>query len=161
MEQYGPGQEWHNNGKRVKTEYLSNTADGELSCRWYRTTDTRGNVQISIQSGKVYYPAGELYVTRTTDEEGTGISLEFKDKQGHLLLTRRKNGTSYHDTYYVYDSYSNLRAVLPPLAADALAAAGTWTLQQMVRVYWRNMHICISMMTVTVVFGKSFPVPAG
>lgn len=127
LEQYGPGQEWHNNGKRVKTEYLSNTADGELSCRWYRTTDTRGNVQISIQSGKVYYPAGELYVTRTTDEEGTGISLEFKDKQGHLLLTRRKNGTSYHDTYYVYDSYSNLRAVLPPLAADALAAAGTWT----------------------------------
>ena len=127
LEQYGPGQEWHNNGKRVKTEYLSNTADGELSCRWYRTTDTRGNVQVSIQSGKVYYPAGELYVTRTTDEEGTGISLEFKDKQGHLLLTRRKNGTSYHDTYYVYDSYSNLRAVLPPLAADALAAAGTWT----------------------------------
>lgn len=61
-----------NNGKRVKTEYLSNTADGELSCRWYRTTDTRGNVQVSIQSGKVYYPAGELYVTRTTDEEGTG-----------------------------------------------------------------------------------------
>ena len=127
LEQYGPGEEWHDNGKRVKTEYLSNTADGELSCRWYRTTDTRGDVQVSILTGKMCYPAGELYVTRTTDEEGTGVSLEFKDKQGHLLLTRRKNGASYHDTYYVYDSYGNLRAVLPPLAADALAAAGTWT----------------------------------
>jgi len=74
------------------------------------------------------YPAGELYVTRTTDEEGTGVSLEFKDKQGHLLLTRRKNGASYHDTYYVYDSYGNLRAVLPPLAADATAMSGIWRL---------------------------------
>ena len=58
LEQYGPGEEWHDNGKRVKTEYLSNTADGELSCRWYRTTDTPGDVQVSIQSGKVYHPAG-------------------------------------------------------------------------------------------------------
>ncbi|MEI3468501.1 MAG: hypothetical protein V8Q76_06930 [Bacteroides intestinalis] len=72
----------------MKTEYLSNTADGELSCRWYRTTDTRGDVQVSILTGKMCYPAGELYVARTTDEEGTGVSLEFKDKQGHLLLTQ-------------------------------------------------------------------------
>ena len=74
------------------------------------------------------YPAGELYAPRTTDEEGTGVSLEFKDKQGHLLLSRRKNGASYHDTYYVYDSYGNLRAVLPPLAADATAMSGIWRL---------------------------------
>ena len=52
LEQYGPGEEWHDNGKRVKTEYLSNTADGELSCRWYRTTDTRGDVQVSSNPGK-------------------------------------------------------------------------------------------------------------
>ena len=29
-----------------------------VSCRWYRTTDTPGDVQVSIQSGKVYHPAG-------------------------------------------------------------------------------------------------------
>ena len=52
LEQYGPGEEWHDNGKRVKTEYLGNTADGELSCRWYRTTDTRGDVQVSSNPGK-------------------------------------------------------------------------------------------------------------
>ena len=127
LEQYGPGQNWHNNSKRVKTEYLINAASGELSCRWYRTTDTRDAIQISIQSGKVNYPANELYVTRATDEDGTGVSLEFKNKQGQVLLTRQKNGTDYHDTYYVYDSYGNLRAVLPPLAADALAIAGSWT----------------------------------
>lgn len=126
-EKYGPGQEWHNNGKRVKMAYLTNAASGELACRWYRTTDTRNSVQLSIQSGKIYYPAGELYVSRVTDEEGTGVSLEFKNKQGELLLSRQKNGASFHDTYYVYDTYGNMRAVLPPMAADALASAGSWT----------------------------------
>ena len=125
-EQYGPGQDWHNNSKRVKTDYLANTSSGELACKWYRTTDTRGSVQISILSGKVNYPINELYVTRTTDENGTGVTLEFKNKQGQLLLTRQKNGAAYHDTYYIYDSYGNLRVVLPPLAADAMAISGVW-----------------------------------
>ncbi len=129
-EQYGPGQNWQNNGKSVKTEYLTNSATGELACRWYRTTDTRNDIQVNILSvaGSINYPEGELYVTRTTDEDGKDVRLEFKNKQEQTLLVRQKNGTVFHDTYYLYDMYGNLRAVLPPLAADALSVAGTWTL---------------------------------
>ncbi|WP_291528811.1 DUF6443 domain-containing protein [Bacteroides sp. UBA939] len=127
-EQYGPGQDWHNNNKRVKTEYLENTASGELACRWYRTTDTRTTVQISVQAGKEYYPAYTLSVVRITDEDGTGITLEFHNKRGQVLLTRQVvSGTTYQDTYYVYDSYGNQRAVLPPAASDLMTTTGSWT----------------------------------
>lgn len=127
LEQYGPGQDWHDNAKSVKTECITNTADGELACKWYVTTDVRSNVQISLLSGKENYPANELYVTRVTDEDSTGVNLEFKNKQGQVILNRRRNGSNYHDNYYVYDAYGNLRAVLPPAAADILTTAGSWT----------------------------------
>lgn len=125
-EQYGPGSDWHNNKKKIKTEYLVN--NNSYVCRWYRTTDTRTSVQINITSGKINYPAGELFVTRTTDEDEQSTILEFRDKHGKVLLTRQTNGTIAHNTYFVYDSYDNVRAVLPPLASDALTATGiNWT----------------------------------
>jgi len=127
LEQYGPGQDWHNNGKKVTIEHLSNATSGELACRWYQMA-SNGSIQINILSGKVNYPPNELYVTRTTDEDRTGVSLEFKNKQGQLLLTRQKNGADYYDTYYVYDTRGNMRAVLPPLASDAMSQAGSWSL---------------------------------
>ncbi len=85
----------------------------------------RTNSQVSITSGEVNYPAGELYVTKLTDEDDN-VSYEFKNKLGQVLLTRQMEGNVAHDTYYIYDSYGNLRAVLPPLAADAMTAAGSW-----------------------------------
>lgn len=121
--QTGPGGDWYSNGKAVKTEYLVNNSS--YVCRWYRASDTRTNAQVSITSGAVNYPAGQLYITKMTDEDGN-ISYEFKDKMGQVVLTRQMNSSTAHDTYYVYDSYGNLRAVLPPLAADAMATATTW-----------------------------------
>ncbi|NDV60152.1 DUF6443 domain-containing protein [Bacteroides sp. 519] len=124
LEQYGPGADWYTQGRKVKTEYLVNNTS--YPCRWYRTTDSRSDApQVSIASGNLNYTAGQLFVTRITDEDNN-VSYEFKDKQGKLLLTRQMAGTVSYDTYYVYDSYGNLRVVLPPLAADALTAAGTW-----------------------------------
>ena len=123
VSQTGPGSDWHTSNKHVKTEYLSNTSS--YVCRWYRANNSRTNAQVSITSGSVNYPASQLYVTKLTDEDGN-ISYEFKDKLGRVLLTRQMEGSIAHDTYYVYDSFNNLRAVLPPLAADAMTAAGTW-----------------------------------
>ncbi|MDL2212981.1 RHS repeat-associated core domain-containing protein [Bacteroides sp. OttesenSCG-928-N06] len=126
LEQYGPGQNWHNNAKSVKTEYLTNSTS--YPCRWFRTTDNRSAVQLSVTSGKTTYAPGELYVTRTTDENNQGVTLEFTNKLGQTILTRQMNGTTSQDTYYVYDCFNNLRAVLPPLAADALTANDVnWT----------------------------------
>ena len=128
LEQYGAGASWQDNGKAVKTEYLSNDTTQMLSCRWYRTTDSRGTVSLSLTADSLIYPHNRLYVVRQTDEEDH-VSLQFTDMQGRTLLTRQMDGSKQHDTYYIYDSYGNLRAVLPPLAADALAEAGNWTEQ--------------------------------
>lgn len=143
LEQYGPGERWHNNAKAVRAEYLTNAESGVLSCKLYKTSSQRDVNGISIESkgvalsfggivltsggrtlttggGKaVCYNPCELYVTKLTDEDGND-SYEFKDKLGQVVLTRQMDGELMHDTYYVYDDFGNLRAVLPPLAADSI-----------------------------------------
>ena len=114
LEQYGPGQDWHNpiNAKSVKTDYKTNTAGGdELSCTKY--TISGNNL---VNSGN--YTANELYVVETIDEDGN-FSYVFTDKLGRTLLTRFINDSENHDVYYVYDDLNNLRFVLPPLAVSA------------------------------------------
>lgn len=125
LEQYGPGKDWHDNKKSVKTDYLTNEEDtsGELYCINYTVGGTRMVPSLSKPSGAGYYPRGELYVTKVTDEDdNTGY--EFKDKLGQVVLTRQmgngldnKDGRKVHDTYYVYDDFGNLCFVLPPMAA--------------------------------------------
>lgn len=122
-EQYGPGQDWQSKDKKVKTEYLGNNTS--YICKWYKSIDDKKIINISRTSATANYAASQLYVTKLTDEDGK-ISYEFKDKIGQTVLTRQMEGTTVHDTYYVYDSYGNLRAVLPPMAADNLSS-GTWT----------------------------------
>lgn len=117
IKQYGPGQEWNN--APIKTDYLSNNSS--YPCAKFTTTDSRETISIT-RSG--VYADGELYVTRMTDESGNA-AYEFKDKLGQVLLTRQMNGSTPHDTYYIYDSYGNLRAVLPP-EASAQFISGIW-----------------------------------
>ena len=117
-----PGVDWHSLGHLNRKEYLTNTnyAGNDYMVYLYRCkTD-------SLICEK-RYSNNSLYVIRTTDEDGN-ISYEFKDKaNGKVLLSRQMNGEEAHDTYYVYDGNGNLCFVLPPMAADALAAAGTYT----------------------------------
>lgn len=72
------------------------------------------------------YASSELFVTRIEDED-SGVSFEFKDKLGQVILTRLvlHKGTSRTilDTYYVYDDFGNLVAVLPPEASAVFQAA--------------------------------------
>ncbi|WP_455497485.1 DUF6443 domain-containing protein, partial [Coprobacter sp.] len=121
-EVYGPGAAWQENGKSVKTGYFTNTASGDMSCAAYHAEDTGNDVKL-IRKGM--YAAGELTVTKTTDEDGK-ITYAFTDFEGKLLLTRRMNGTEPHDTYIVYDNWGRKRIVLPPLAADELTATASW-----------------------------------
>ncbi|MFV0328207.1 MAG: DUF6443 domain-containing protein [Dysgonomonas sp.] len=127
LKQYGPGQDWQNNGKAVATGYLTNTYKASASltvadslvCARYLADDTRGSIIVS-RSGN--YAGRELYVTRLKDEDGN-TSYEFKDKLGQVILTRQVNInehgiTELLDTYYTYDSFGNLKMVLPPMASD-------------------------------------------
>ncbi|MCL1942059.1 MAG: RHS repeat-associated core domain-containing protein, partial [Candidatus Azobacteroides sp.] len=118
IQQYGPGYNWRQNGKMVKTAYLTNTSSFVVP--YFTTTDTRTTVSIT-RSG--YYANAQLYITTTTDEDGN-VSYEAEDKLGQLVYTKQMNGNEAVETCYIYDNFGNLRTVLPPLA---VFASGTWT----------------------------------
>ncbi|MDR2955263.1 MAG: DUF6443 domain-containing protein [Prevotella sp.] len=124
IKQYGPGQEWRNNDKAIKTEFLSNKGtSGDLSCALFYVGGSGTSTKVEKYS---YYTDGDLFVTKVIDEDGN-ISFEFKDKFDRVVLIRQKNGSETLDTHYVYDRFGNLCFVLPPLASDAIAPNnGTW-----------------------------------
>jgi len=69
--------------------------------------------QTISQSGT--YGAGKLYKTQITDENGKE-SVEFTDTKGRIIC--KKAGSEALSTYYVYDDYGLLRAVLQPEYQD-------------------------------------------
>ncbi|NDW13256.1 RHS repeat-associated core domain-containing protein, partial [Bacteroides sp. 214] len=145
-QQYGPGERWHNYKKAITTEYLTNGSSAHV-CAYYYSINIRDSIRIMKRNN---YAAGQLYVTKISDEDRKNITYEFKDKLGQVVLTRQIGSSGNHDTYYVYDSYGNLRAVLPPLAADNLTADTDWTpsnsyLQQYAYLYkYDDRNRCIS-----------------
>ena len=61
------------------------------------------------------YINGQLSFVKVTDENGK-IAIEFKDKLGQVILKRAVvEGSTFADTYYVYDDLGQLRAVLQPM----------------------------------------------
>ncbi|MDR1737214.1 MAG: DUF6443 domain-containing protein, partial [Candidatus Symbiothrix sp.] len=114
VEQYGAGADWYAHSKSIKTAYLSN--NGSNSCAYYYVSGDN-----LVKNGN--YASNQLYVTQIADEDGN-TTLEFKDKQGKIVLTRRCS--DWADTYYVYDDEDNLRFVLSPEAADQLTANTTF-----------------------------------
>lgn len=115
IEQYGPGQDWHNKGASVSTAYKANVVNSAvLSCKLYVVGGTSQSPTLR-QSGN--YAAGQLYVTEVKDEDGN-TTYEFKDKLDQVVLTRQMKGNIAHDTYYVYDDFGNKFFVLPPRIQD-------------------------------------------
>ncbi|MDR1003802.1 MAG: DUF6443 domain-containing protein [Prevotellaceae bacterium] len=118
VQQFGPGAAWRTgNVKPVATGYLTNTQTSPLNCTRY-SVNSSGSLE-----NKGYYATAQLYVVKTTDEDGN-VSYTFTDKLGRTVLTRQMNGGTPHDTYYVYDDYGNLRFVLPPMYQDNQNATG-------------------------------------
>ena len=121
QELYNPGEDWHLNSRSIKTTYLSNIAgDNLLNCVLYSTNSVLTTTNMVLtKSGN--YASAELLVTKMEGEDGN-LSLEFKNKHNQVLLTRNllqtQVGTKTLDTYYIYDDFGNLAAVLPPEASD-------------------------------------------
>lgn len=131
VEQYGPGNDWHANGRSVKTDRMTNlsAADAQVSAGvdvkpQYLTAFIYKATSTGI-TNEGTYPTGTLHVIRTTDEDNN-TSFEFKDKAGRVILARHINNDSVYDTYRVYNDYGKERIVLPPIASDLLATAGSW-----------------------------------
>ena len=90
--------------------------------------------QIIPTVGSVPYPAGTLYKTVVTDEQGHQ-TIEFKDKYGQTILKKVQNTaapdnelgsahTGWLCTYYVYDDYGKLRFIIPPNVVQLID--GNW-----------------------------------
>jgi RHS repeat-associated protein len=137
LEQGAPGAAWqpadetgNSSGHTNKIEYGTNVADDVLMM----AVDDSGNLTYGTSGGdsynsKYYYTAGTLYKMITKDENWNkklptnyGITTEFKDKDGKLLLKRSYDGGygAFAETYYVYDDYGLLRYVLSPMATTQL-----------------------------------------
>ena len=126
----GHGKAWHDAGKGVTTESLTNAVSGPLACRKLAAS-LSGNTGMTIQKNS-YYAAGELTVVRTTDEDGR-VSEVFTDVLGQTLLERRlllgdatSSSSVWADTYYLYDAKGRLVAVLPPLLSEAVGQS-SWS----------------------------------
>ncbi|WP_419699083.1 DUF6443 domain-containing protein [Mucilaginibacter sp. NFX135] len=143
VEQGAPGTPWqpvagNTTGHTQKIVYTTNNLNA------FSGTDTSVSMRVTLYNATInsnqsrtltigntagnYYPAGQLYVTVSKDENWKsgrgGTTEEYKDKEGHVVLKRTFNYTGgalqMLSTYYVYDDLGNLAFVLPPLSgADA------------------------------------------
>jgi len=117
IEQGAPGIPWQlstsgisGSGHTVKADYGMNGANDVI--QW--TVNASGN---GVTGGNTYYPANQLNSTITTDENGNN-TIEYKDKEGHIVCKKVQSGpTTYLATYYIYNYLNNLSYVIPPLPA--------------------------------------------
>jgi RHS repeat-associated protein len=140
LKQAASGNDWKlTSGHEIKTQYQANIAN-EVKLFTATTTwsSTSGLYDIALgnPTGTAFYGANQLYKTVTYDEntassplEANGSTVEFKNKEGQIVLKRTYgtvgSGTTNekYDTYYVYDAYGNLTYVIPPKADVAITAA--------------------------------------
>ncbi len=118
----GPGASWHYQGKSFKKEYLANHVSSSLlRCHRFTVENSTGAGSVIIRRIGNFAPS-ELNLTVTTDEDGRK-KYTFVDKTGRTVLERLLiSNSSFADTYYVYDRYGHLAAVLPPELSDRLIA---------------------------------------
>ncbi|MGN7812047.1 DUF6443 domain-containing protein [Flavobacterium sp. 22659] len=128
LKQAAPGNAWYSgSGHEIKMDYQTNaSAEVKLFSANTQWNAASGLYDITL-SLNGHYTAGELYKTVTYDEntasvplETDGSTVEFKNKEGQVVLKRTYDVQVKHDTYYVYDIYGNLTYVIPPKAVDLI-----------------------------------------
>jgi RHS repeat-associated protein len=124
LKQAAPGTDWAlRQGHEIKLDYQTNT-DTEVKLYQSTTTWNAGLGLYDIAfSDNGNYNENQLYKNVTYDEnttasptESAGSTVEFKNKEGQVVLKRTYESGAKHDTYYVYDIYGNLTYVIPPKA---------------------------------------------
>ncbi|TCN60147.1 RHS repeat-associated core domain-containing protein [Flavobacterium circumlabens] len=131
LKQAAPGDDWSlKAGHAIKISYQTNLANEvrlfKATAIW---TPESGLYEIALADAGTY-AAGELYKTVTYDENTTanptetaGSTVEFKNKEGQVVLKRTYDAGMKHDTYFVHDIYGNLTYVIPPKAEGTITTA--------------------------------------
>lgn len=130
LKQSNPGQAWYDNDRNIKTSYLTNVAGNDtLNCIHYRLSSNASDTIVTV-SRVGNYSTGSLSVIHSSDEDDHH-SWEFKDGHGQTVLIRQllsgESGNVFCDTYYIYDVFGNLGAVLPPLASGGMRSGSSWS----------------------------------
>ncbi|MCT4640581.1 MAG: DUF6443 domain-containing protein [Bacteroidales bacterium] len=114
--QGAPGEVWqpqdNDNDHTVKFGYGSNSAE-EI----YRFYVDLNNDNLIFKKYEEYYEPSTMFVSTVQDENNGGVTREYKNKMGQVVLKRNiLRGLENADTYYVYDDYGLLRYILSPKA---------------------------------------------
>ncbi|MFL9485748.1 DUF6443 domain-containing protein, partial [Chitinophagaceae bacterium LWZ2-11] len=141
LKTFAPGNSWagsegSSQEHGVQIQYLINDATDNVRI-WSITnnalTYTTGDPTVNIPTSTTAYAGGQLYKTVTADEAGKQV-VEYKDKDGHVVLKKVQIADTPTDaytgwlcTYYVYDDLGLLRFVIPPKAVNA-AIGNNWQL---------------------------------
>ena len=127
---YAPGNNWVGASRGVSMNYLNNTTADDVKI-WI--VNSPGSYSLQTINGNNYYAAGQLTEMHTTDEHGNQV-VEYKDKEGKIILKKVQVDASIGDsytgwlcTYYMYDIYNNLRLVIQPRGVAKLVSNG-WSL---------------------------------
>ncbi len=134
LKQAAPGADWAlGQGHEIKLDYQTNVASEVklyTATTTWNTTSGLYTTALGNMAGTTFYAANQLYKSVTFDEntaatptETSGSTVEFKNKEGQVVLKRTYDAGVKHDTYYVYDVYGNLTYVIPPKADMALTQA--------------------------------------
>ncbi|MBN8790378.1 MAG: hypothetical protein J0I84_25130, partial [Terrimonas sp.] len=140
---YAPGAGWVGSEggstealkKNLRIKYYANTLTDDVKI-WKVTNGAEvgdwGSYAVDNTLGESgVYPAGTLYKTITIDENDKQV-IEFKDKEGKVILKKVQLNNGVEDmgygkdyygwlcTYYIYDDLGNLRAVAPPAVTKEL-----------------------------------------
>src|SRR5258708_1696757 len=135
LQTLAPGNSWAGSGNGVTQQYLVNSPADSVEIFNIRNdslTYTNNDISTNIPTAGGYYLAGQLYKNTTIDEQGH-VVVEYKDKEGLVILKKVQLGTVASDysgyngwlsTYYIYDILNQLRFVLSPKAVKVIYANG-------------------------------------
>ncbi|MCS3795084.1 DUF6443 domain-containing protein [Niastella sp. OAS944] len=120
------GDNWAGSDRGVENQYRINTAVDDVKIWSVKdVTDDWGTYNIDG-----VYPEGELFKIITVDEKGHQV-IELRNKEDKLILKKVQltaaaddgRGSGYPgwlSTYYIYDDFNSLRAVIQPAGVDLL-----------------------------------------
>ncbi len=122
---YGAGEAWHKDDKAIACKtFVNDPLDGSLDCMRNTVSGGMGSHIVKCDGS---YPRSSLLVSETTDEDGHK-SYEFKDGRGNVVLKRQEAGGEFADTYYIYDGWGHVLAVLPPMASREMCVSNkSWS----------------------------------
>ena len=92
----------------------------------WNVANTSANFDVGQITRAGYYADGLLMVKHTYDEHGNEIK-EYTDKQHQVILKRIQDNIGWAETYYIYDDFGRLRAVVQPEGVAALPATLNYT----------------------------------